>query len=87
VDAGECDPAIVAQIVAIVENVATVIGRRVRVQVEPVIRAEALVGAVGQVEVHANPDRHIARSHVVVVHNDALILVVDYNIDARGRVE
>ena len=61
--------------------------RRVRVEVEPVVGARALIGLVVRVKVHAHPDGHVAPFDVALVHDHRLVHVVNEHVDAGGRVE
>jgi hypothetical protein len=80
--ARERDPAVVADVASVVVHVPTVVGRRVRVEVEPVVGTCALVGLVVRVKVHAHPDGHVAGAHVGLVDNHGVVQVVEQRVDA-----
>ena len=85
--ARERDPAVVANVASVIVDVSTVVGRRVRVEIEPVVGTRALVGLIVRVKVHAHPDGHIAGAHEALVDDHGVVHVVDQHVDARGRVE
>ena len=58
-----------------------------RVKVEPVVGALAMILLVVRVKVHAHPDGHIARAHVGIVHDDGIVQVVQLHVDSRCLVE
>ena len=85
--ASERDPAVIADVVAVVVYVSTVVWGSMRVEIEPVACALALICRVVRVKVHAHPDGHIARAHVGIVHDDGIVEVVQLDVDSRCLIE